>query len=71
MQQVELLSAVHLLLLAGLLGSVCLHDEEAVAQQVGPLLGHDSCTNLPQFLLAAVKQMVRRLLTTQRAVLLL
>ena len=64
MQPVELLSAVHLVLLVGLLGSVCLHGEQAVAHQTGPPLCHDSCTDLPQFLLAAVKQIVRSLLTT-------
>ena len=69
MQPVEPLSAAHLLLLVRLLGSRCLHGQQAVAHQIGSPFCHDSCSSLPQFLLAAVKQIVRSLLVTQKAVL--
>ncbi len=51
---------------AGLLGSVALHDEQAVAQQPGPPLCHDGCTSLPQLLFIADHQAVRSLLTVQK-----
>ena len=66
MKAVELLSAAHLLLLVDLLGSVCLHDKQAEAHQIGPPLCHDGCTSLPQLLLAAAAQIVRSVLTTQK-----
>ncbi len=66
MQPVELLSAVHLVLPAGLLGSIALHGQQAVAQQVGPPLCRDGCTSLPQLLFIAENQTVRSLLTIQK-----
>ena len=65
MQPVELLGAADLLPLSGLLGSVCLHGEEATAQQVGPPFCHDGCTSLPQTLSIAEHQIVKSLLTVQ------
>jgi len=66
MKAVELRGAAYLLPPAGLLGSIALHGEQAVAHQIDPPLCHDGCTNLPQLLLVAVQQIVRSLLTTQK-----
>ncbi len=61
MEAVEVVGAAHLLLLAGLLGSIGLHGEQAVAHQTGPPLCHDGCTSLPQPLFIAENQMIRSL----------
>ena len=66
MKAVELLGLAHLLPPAGLLGSIALHGPQAVAQQIGPPLCHDGCTNLPQLLFIAEEQTVRSLLTIQK-----
>ncbi len=66
MQPVEMLSAVHLVPPAGLLGSIPLHGQQAVAQQVGPPLCHDGCTSRPQLLFIAEDQIVKSFLTVQK-----
>ena len=65
MEAVVVMGAAHLLPPVGLLGSVCLHGQQAVAQQAGPPLCHDGCTSLPQPLSIAEHQAVRSLLTVQ------
>ena len=66
MEAVEVVGAAQLLLLVGLLGSIALHGQQAVPQQLDPPLGHDGCTSLPQLLFIAEKQAVRSLLSIQK-----
>ena len=66
MEAVVVMGAADLVPPAGLLGSVALHDEQAVAQQPGPPLCLDDCTSLPQLLFITKDQIVKSLLTVQK-----